>query len=87
MSATEGTSIRTRCGCIGCPMIFDMDSKLTQEARAVVLQVLASMAESPLAMEHKPVHDRISRRLKRPPSEAVGLRARTAQAGYSNRKL
>ena len=37
-------------------MTFDLDSKVTQEARGVVLQVLAAMAaESPQAVEHSSV--------------------------------
>jgi hypothetical protein len=54
MSATERDEYQNAMRLHRVSMTFDMDSKLTQEARAVVLQVLASMAESPVAMEHKP---------------------------------
>ena len=53
MSATERDEYRNAMRLHRVSMTFDMDSKLTQEARAVVLQVLASMAESPMAVEHK----------------------------------
>ena len=54
MSATERDEYQNAMRLHRVSMTFDMDSKLTQEARAVVLQVLASMAESPLAGEHSP---------------------------------
>ena len=54
MSATERDAYQNAMRLHRVSMIFDMDSKLTQEARAVVLQVLASMAESPGAMQPKP---------------------------------
>ena len=54
MSATERDEYQNAMRLHRVSMTFDMESKLTQEARAVVLQVLASMAESPLAVERKP---------------------------------
>jgi hypothetical protein len=55
MSATEREAYQNAMRLHRVSMTFDLDSKLTPEARAVVLQVLASMAESPRAIaEHKP---------------------------------
>ena len=53
MSATERHEYQDAMRLHRVSMTFDMDSKLTQEARAVVLQVLASMAESPMATDQK----------------------------------
>jgi hypothetical protein len=53
MSAAEREEYQNAMRLHRVSMTFDMDSKLTQEARAVVLQVLASMAEAPAVTEHK----------------------------------
>jgi hypothetical protein len=49
MSATERDEYQNAMRLHRVSMTFDMDSKLTHEAREVVLQVLASMAGSPMA--------------------------------------
>jgi hypothetical protein len=55
MSATERDEYQNAMRLHRVSMTFDMESKLTREARAVVLQVLASMAESPrVAVGEKP---------------------------------
>jgi hypothetical protein len=54
MSATERGEYQNAMRLHRVSMTFDMDSKLSREARAVVLQVLASMAESPTATDPKP---------------------------------
>jgi hypothetical protein len=54
MSATERDEYQNAMRLHRVSMTFDMESKLTQEARAIVLQVLASMAESSTAMGDKP---------------------------------
>jgi hypothetical protein len=54
MSATERDEYQNAMRLHRVSMTFDMDSKLTREARAVVLQVLASMAESPAVVGEKP---------------------------------
>jgi hypothetical protein len=53
MSAAEREEYQNAMRLHRVSMTFDMDSKLTQEARAVVLQVLASMAEAPVVTDHK----------------------------------
>lgn len=54
MSATERDEYQNAMRLHRVSMIFDMDSKLSEEARGVVLQVLASMAESPMAADRTP---------------------------------
>ena len=54
MSAAERENYQNAMRLHRVSMTFDMDSKLTQEARAAVLQVLASMAETPVVTDHKP---------------------------------
>jgi hypothetical protein len=54
MSAAEREEYQNAMRLHRVSMTFDIDSKVTQEARALVLQVLAAMAESPMATDRKP---------------------------------
>lgn len=59
MSATERDEYQNAMRLHRVSMTFDLDSKVTQQARGVVLQVLASMAaESPQAVEISSATDR-----------------------------